>query len=41
MGAGRRTEAVSVMSDSKVLVMFVTLGGEDLRRNISEMYKIS
>ena len=29
-----------VLSNSEVLVMIVTLGGEDLARNISERHKI-
>jgi hypothetical protein len=31
---------VSVVSDNEVVVMFVTLGGEDPARNISERHKI-
>ena len=30
---------VSVVSDSEVLIMFVTLEGEDTARNNSEWYK--
>ena len=34
------SENVSVLSESEVLVMFVTPDGEDIARNISEYYKI-
>jgi hypothetical protein len=34
-----KIKAVSFVSDSEVLVTFVTLGGEDPTRNISEMHK--
>jgi hypothetical protein len=34
------SETMSVVSDSEVLVMFVTLDGEGTARNISEWHKI-
>jgi len=36
----RTTEIVRFVSDSEVLVMFVTLDGEVIARNISEFYNI-
>ena len=40
MCVGRTLVELSVVSDSEVLVMFVTLDGEDSGRNISERHKI-
>jgi hypothetical protein len=39
MCVGRILEALSVVSDSKILVMFVTLDGEDVAKNISERHQ--
>jgi hypothetical protein len=36
----RTADGVSVVSDSEVVVMFVTVDGEDPARNISERHKI-
>jgi hypothetical protein len=33
-------EGLSVVSDSEVLILFVTFDGEDTARNISERHKI-
>jgi hypothetical protein len=40
MGDGTTAEGVGVVSDSEVLVMFVTLYSEDTERIISEKHKI-
>jgi hypothetical protein len=40
MCVGRILEGLSVVSDSEVLVMFVTLDGEYLGKNISERQKM-
>jgi hypothetical protein len=39
MGVCRIAEGMSVVSDNEVLVMFVTLDGEDPARNISERHQ--
>ena len=40
MNVGTAAERVSAVSDNEVLVMFVTLDGEDPARYISEKRKI-
>jgi hypothetical protein len=40
MGVGRTAEGVSVGSDNEVVVMFVTLDGEDSATYILERHKI-
>jgi hypothetical protein len=40
MCVGRTLEGLSVVCDNEVLVMFVTLDGEDPGKNISERHKI-
>jgi hypothetical protein len=40
MGECRTAEGVSVLSDSEVLVMVVTIVGEDPVRNNSEYHKM-
>ena len=40
MRVGRTAEGVEVVSDSEVLVVFVTPDGEGTARNISERHKM-
>jgi hypothetical protein len=40
MCVGRKAVLVSVVSESKLLVMFVTIDGEGTTRKISEKYNL-